>query len=409
MSQAYVLKSRVLEEEQEEERKGSALPFLFSIFLVSRLFFFAVGALADSFLPHLLSSHPYKPDVSGFDIWGRLDGVRYMVIAALGYSFDFTNTAFFPLYPLLMRLFLEVFGGYPVIWGVLISLVGSAFAFYFIFEIARELYGERVARIAIICFAFFPTAFFLNAVYTEGLFLALSAGSIWAARVKRNFLLGCILAALAATTRNLGFLLVIPLALEWYSHREKLGWRWVWLALPPSGLAAYMGYLWWKFSDPLLSYKAQATWGRELHNPLDTVGAAISQAYAGFPQLLDLGTLFFDQRDSDPGERAQAAVYFVIVAIFVLLLIVGIRLLPKGLWLYSLLLVLVPEISVNYDEALQSAGRFVLQAFPIFFVLGVLFLRRPRVRTFPLWLWLLASVVLGAFETALFASGRQVL
>jgi len=138
------------------------------------------------------------------------------------------------------------------------------------------------------------------------------------------------------------------------------------------------------------------------------VGTAISQAYSGFPQLLDPGPLFFDQADPGPGHRAQAAIYFVIVGLFVFLLIVGIRLLPRGLWLYSLLLVLVPEITPDYDEVLRSTGRFVVQAFPIFFVLAQLFLRRQRYRPLLLLLWLLASVVLGALETALFASGRWV-
>ena len=41
--------------------------------------------------------------------------------------------------------------------------------------------------------AVFPTSFFFNAVYTESLFLALSAGSIWALRVRRDLLLACLL------------------------------------------------------------------------------------------------------------------------------------------------------------------------------------------------------------------------
>jgi hypothetical protein len=339
-----------------DERKGSVFPFLFSVFFASRLFFFAVGTVAASLLPHLLSSAPYREDVSGFDVWGRWDGARYLTIATSGYSLDPQNAAFFPLYPLLIRFLLALFGSFasPVLWGALVSLVASAFAFYFIFEVARELYDERVARIAILCFAFFPTALFLNAVYTEGLFIALSAGSFWAARVKRNFLLGCVLAALAAATRNLGFLLVIPLALEW--RRGRLGWRGAYLALVPSGLVAYMAYLWLRFSDPLLFYHAQAEWGRSLGSPKDTAAAAVSQAYSGFGRLLDPGRLFFDQIHEAPARGAQAAVYFVVFALFVFLLVAGVRTLPKGLWLYSLLLLAVPEISPDYHHVMKSAG-----------------------------------------------------
>jgi hypothetical protein len=53
-------------------------------------------------------------------------------------------------------------------------------AFYFIYDIARQEWDERVAKGAILALAFFPTTFFLNATYTESLFLALSASSLWA-------------------------------------------------------------------------------------------------------------------------------------------------------------------------------------------------------------------------------------
>ncbi|QIN77815.1 hypothetical protein GBA65_03990 [Rubrobacter marinus] len=43
--------------------------------------------------------------------------------------------------------------------------------------------------------AFFPTAFFFNALYTEALFLALSAGAVWAALVRRDLLLAGALGA----------------------------------------------------------------------------------------------------------------------------------------------------------------------------------------------------------------------
>jgi hypothetical protein len=95
-----------------------------------------------------------------------------------------------------------------------LSLLFLPFAFYFIYEIARQGWGERAAKGTILTLAFFPTAFFLNAAYTESLFLALSAGSLWATRVKRNLLLACMLAGLATATRNVGIFLVVPLMLS---------------------------------------------------------------------------------------------------------------------------------------------------------------------------------------------------
>jgi hypothetical protein len=65
-------------------------------------------------------------------------------------------------------------------------------------------------------------------VYTEALFVALSAGSFWAAAVRRDLLLAGVLGALAAATRYLGVLLLIPLGCEWLSSRREFGW---WRAL----------------------------------------------------------------------------------------------------------------------------------------------------------------------------------
>ena len=62
-----------------------------------------------------------------------------------------------------------------------------------------------MAHRAVLCLALFPTGFYLNAVYPEALFLALSLGAVWAAQVRRNLVLACVLAgplAVAAAVRH---------------------------------------------------------------------------------------------------------------------------------------------------------------------------------------------------------------
>jgi hypothetical protein len=46
-------------------------------------------------------------------------------------------------------------------------------------------------------------------------FYALSAGSLWAVKVRQNLLLACVLAGFPAATRNVGVFLVVPLIYEW--------------------------------------------------------------------------------------------------------------------------------------------------------------------------------------------------
>jgi len=157
------------------------------------------------------------------DLWTRFDGGFYLAIASEGYDVSTPErTAFFPLFPMLIRLGAAL-GGTPAFWGVLVSLVATCFALYFLYQIAEKHWGPKVARATALTFAFFPAAFFLNAVYTEALFVGLSAGSFWAANVRRDLLLAGVLGALAAATRNLGVLLLIPLGYEWLRNRREFG------------------------------------------------------------------------------------------------------------------------------------------------------------------------------------------
>jgi hypothetical protein len=87
--------------------------------------------------------------------------------------------------------------------GVMISLVATPVALFFLYRVAEKRYDPCAARTATLVLAFFLTAFFLNAVYTEALYLVLSAGAVWEALVRRNLLLAGVLGALAAT-RNPG-------------------------------------------------------------------------------------------------------------------------------------------------------------------------------------------------------------
>ena len=60
-----------------------------------------------------------------------------------------------------------------------------------------------VARLAVLVTALAPMSFFLSAVYSESLYLALSVGLFYAAR-RGRFLTAGLLAALAAATRSAG-------------------------------------------------------------------------------------------------------------------------------------------------------------------------------------------------------------
>ena len=380
-------------------------PFVLAVFAGSRVLFLGVGALAAFLLPGAEpGGSPLEPP--GFlNYWAHWDGAWYSEIATQGYDERYpASTAFFPLYPLLVRVGSFIWDG-PAFWGVLVSLLSTLFTLYFVYRIAEKLYDVRAARAATLALAFFPTAFFLNAVYTEALFLVFTTGSIWAAYVRRDLLLAGIFGALAALTRNLGVLLLIPLFYEWLRNYREFGARGlVELGFVPAGLAAYGVYLWSRFGDPLVALRQQeAYWGRTLASPVTTLQNALDAAAGSANYLLEPATLFLNP-SAGPSLEASNALNLGFLVLFLVVAGVGLVLLPPGLSVYALALVLLPVLTPSPMFPLMSLPRFMLGAFPLFLVLGyVLSRNRPALFT-----WLVLSSVLGAALTALFVSWRWV-
>lgn len=364
-----------------------------------------VGALAAAYLPQAEpAGDPLGP--SGvLSYWTHWDGAWYSQIATEGYGERSPeSTAFFPLYPVLLRFGSALPGG-PALWGVLISLLCTALALFFVYRIAERLFDARAARAATLALAFFPSAFFLNAVYTEALFLALTAGAVWAAGVRRDLLLAGVFGALAAATRNVGVLLMIPLLFEWMRQRREFGRRGLLgVALVPMGLAGYALFLWMRFGEPLLFARQQrAYWEREPTSPLTTAGDAWRSAGEGMKYVLDPSTLFLST-SATPALDASNAFNLAFLAVFLVVMVAGFVVLPPGLSLYTFLIVLLPVLTPAPRFPLMSMPRFVLGAFPVFLVLGYLLSRsRPT-----LVLWLLLGSGAGVALTALFTSWRWV-
>ncbi|MCA1740380.1 MAG: glycosyltransferase family 39 protein [Actinobacteria bacterium] len=381
----------------------SAWPFVLAVFAFSRLLFMVAGAVAATTLPW---AEPIATVLGppGINYWAHWDGAWYSEIALYGYDYRGPmSTTLFPLFPMLLH-FGTALGGGPDLWGVLISLVATPLSLYFIYRVAEKLKGVKAARASVLTFAFFPTAFFLNAVYTEALFMAFTTGSIWAAYVRRDLLLAGLLGALAAATRNFGVLLLIPLGYEWSRHRQEFGWRGIWqMGFVPIGLFGYMTFLWSRFGDPLIFVDAQSTYWRR--PPIDLATAlemAWNKAQEGLIYLFDPATLFLDPEGGRAVLEAYNTVSFAFLILSIILVGIGFWVLPPGLSVYTFLVTLVPVLTPNPGIPLMGLPRYVLGAFPLFLILGYLLSHsRPA-----LYLWLLVSGGLGIAFTALFVTWR---
>lgn len=315
-----------------------------------------------------------------------------------------SSTNFFPFYPLLLRIGM-VFGGGPAVTGVVISLAASIAALYFMHELARDLFDRDVARAATLTLAFFPTAFYFNAVYTEAVFVAAAAGSVWAARTQGNFVLAGVLGCIAAMTRNVGVFLLLPLAHEWWRSRQEVGASGLApLALVPAGLAAYMFWLWRWSSHPLLfSTVVHKTWGRTLTGPFTVLHRAWHRAGIGLPVAVHPWRIFQTLNPNNSYD-VMGTIDFVALLILLALLAVVVVRVPWGLAAYAVLGFALPVLTPAFVLPLASLSRYALSLFPAFFALGLLLARR----RYLLYGWLAASASVGVLLTFSFTTWKWV-
>ena len=203
------------------------------------------------------------------------DSGWYWQIARGGYFYDpagQSSIAFFPLYPLLMRLLAWPFGGTDrAIWiaGIVLSLTSFAVALVVLHRLADGVLGGREpARRTVLYVAVFPFAFFFTQVYTEGLFLLVSVSAVTAAVRGRWFWAG-LFGGLTALTRPNGILILVPLALLALTGRPALRTlvlRGVALLQVPLAFSLFCAFVQRLSGDPLGWLHAQQHWGYSLGN-----------------------------------------------------------------------------------------------------------------------------------------------
>jgi hypothetical protein len=230
--------------------------------------------------------------------WERFDALWFLRIATGGYVNGDGSAAFFPLYPLLIRALSPVLGGHPLAAAFLISHLAAFGSMVVLYFLTAGEFDEQVARRTVLYLAVFPTSFFLLAPYSESLFLFLVLVAMWAARRGRWEIAG-LAGAGASATRNLGILLVLPLAIEAVQQaRERRSGRTLarglaWSAVAAVGALAYLAFWQGLAGDALAPLHQQTNWQRVASFPLSTLVRGTTEAfrfiglYPGGYHLLD--------------------------------------------------------------------------------------------------------------------------
>jgi hypothetical protein len=364
----------------------------------------------------------------------RWDSVWYLAIARGGYDHQPARTAFFPLYPLMIRGLGFVVRS-DLVAGVLISLVCFAIGLVVLYRlVALELDDER-ARVTVLLLAFCPMAYFFSAVYSESLFLALSVGCIYQARLGRWASAG-VLGGIAATSRNSGVTLIVPVVLLYlYGPRAELGpradlaaaagvaragvaWRprlaprypirpsLGWALLIPAGLGVYIGWLALATGNGLAPFHAQEVWFRHFAGPFGGVWNGAVAAWDGLRQLLHgpPPPVYFTKAGGNALTVAgQNLMLFGFLVLGAIACVSAFRRLPVAYGAYALAAMAMPLSYPVDPQPLASLPRYQVVLFPLFMA-GASWVVRRR--------WTLEAVaalavLLGLF-TVEFASWRFV-
>ncbi|MEU8689190.1 mannosyltransferase family protein [Streptomyces sp. NPDC048665] len=311
----------------------------------------------------------------------RWDSLWYTRVAELGYGYEVrlpngdvhSNLAFFPLLPWLERLLHALSPLSYADAGFAVSLLASLAAAAGIFAVAERVYDARAGVCAVLLWAVLPVGIVQSMAYSESLFTALAAWSLYALLAGRWVSAG-LLASLAGMTRPVGAAVV---AAVWVvgvlsfvrDRRERAGEhggpgpqvparrRALGMLLAPLGAAGYVLWVGHRTGKGPLGYlDVQAGW----RNGFDggyAFACFVADKFTSFPSAL-------------------AGVGLIVgVALLLWLHVVGVRQRqPVALLVYTSVVLALALCASSY---FGSKPRLLLPAFPLLLPLARA-LARPR-------------------------------
>ncbi|MFG1740096.1 hypothetical protein ACGFLT_18900 [Micromonospora chalcea] len=283
------------------------------------------------------------------------DGVWYLRIAREGYDGYArvqSDMAFFPLYPRLVGALepLTPLGARATALAV-VALAALAAA-WGLFAVGEWLYDRRVGILLAVLWGVLPHSIVQNMSYSEGIFTAFAAWSLYAL-LRRSWLLAAVLSLCAGLTRPTGsaLLAVVCLAALIAALRRRDGWRpWAALVIAPAGWVGYLAWVGRQTGRPDGWFHIQdAGWGTTFDFGADTV--RVAQRVLAQPSALTMYVV--------------TLVVLIALALFVLS---ALDRQPWQLLLYSGLILLTTLGAAGYYHA---KARFLLPAFPLLLPVAV--------------------------------------
>lgn len=323
-----------------------------AIFVIWRLYLFAVAAISPVIIPTFGATFPYYQDrlidthlPQFIYSFGNFDGVHYLGIAKHAYAAQFTQ-AFFPLYPILIKAVSFITLGNLLIAALLVSNLSFLFGLLLFYKLIKKTYSESTAFWSSIFLLAFPTSFYFGAIYTEGLFFLLIVGCFYLQEIKKPFI-AAIVGSLASFTRLIGALL----SLSFISKDPR---KLIYAAIVPVGLFVYMIYLGVVFKNPLYFLTSQTIFGQNRE----------TESIVLLPQVL---FRYLKILTTVQGQGFYVALFELSSTIFALVMLaIAFKKIKHSWVIFGLASVLLPTLT----GTLASMPRYIIIAFPMYIVLS---------------------------------------
>ena len=296
------------------------------------------------------------------------DAEHYLRIMHRGYWYPrwvMPSHAFFPAVSWLGWPIWRLTGSDLVAVHVVATVTGLA-AFVAVWGVSKAWRGERIARRAVLLLALFPSSLFLWAFYSEGIFIALGAGAVWADRRGKRWLAALLMVGIGAT-RSVGILIPAVIVLARIIRQRRVDrWCFAYTAAGLSSFLVVLAVMHQQVGDAFAFMKVQKDWGRSLSAPWTTV-------MQGFDNLWPRrGTVMVP---------SLVARNFDLWAVGIVLLAIGYAVLsrrdrfPMETWMLGVAMIILPLCS----SVLASFNRFVMADWIIYPVYASAIDRLPKV------------------------------
>lgn len=330
--------------------------------LLSRLFIFLLGTIWSLYFT---DGHSLNLGA----IWQKWDAYHYLFLAQNGYVTHPHDKAvliaFYPLYPLLIKIGWFVFRDYTFA-GYFVSIASLTAACFFLHKLVTLHASVDTAAKAVLFLLISPFSVFLGLLFTESLFLALTLAFFYSLAKQHWFRAG-LMGFLAATAKNQGLLLVIPFLMEAIAtlvdEKRKAQppslWRSGMKALTPAlliptGFLVYLLVNFVVFGDPLQFLAFQKT---HWHNSFGFFARNMENLWQQVP--------------SYPGHQFRFSVMMlqpiVFLSALMLLFIAVVKKIPPSINAFSLVFLLI-SFSPTW---LLSGARYTTTLFYIPMVLAM--------------------------------------